>query len=94
MINADIREYDYYLYGERDAYGQQGLSDKAGTIKMAIYVSTQRVQDNILYSGAEYVGLTRDELSDKYVIQYGEAKLKVLYVNTHGCISQVFMTRM
>lgn len=94
MISANMRNYDYYLYGDVDAYGQPALSDKQGTIKMAIHVSSQRVQDNILYSGAEYVGLTHDELSDKYVIQYGEARLKVLYVNPQGRYKQVFLTRM
>jgi hypothetical protein len=94
MINATMRSYDYYLYGDQNAYGQQVLSDKACTIKMTISVSSQNVQDNILYGGAEYVGLTHAELSDKYVIQYGEAKLKVLYVNPQGRFKQVFLTRM
>ncbi len=94
MINANMKSYDYYTYGENDAYGQPTLSEEVqGTIKMSVAVASQRVQDNILYKGAEYIGLTHDDVNDKYVIQYGEEKLKVLYV-TPTRYKQVFMARM
>lgn len=95
MINADMRSYDYYLYGENNAYGQPQLSDEVqGTIKMAINVTSQRVQENVLYQGAEFTGLTHAEINDKYVIQFDDVKLKVLYVNPFGRYKQVFMSRM
>lgn len=95
MINADMRVYDYYTYEENNAYGQPQLSQEIkGSVKMAINVTSQSVQDNVLYTGAEFVGLTHAELSDKYVIQYGDSKLKVLYVNPKGRLKQVFMSRM
>ena len=95
MINADMRVYDYYTYEENNAYGQPQLSKEVkGSVKMAINVSSQSVQDNVLYTGAEFVGLTHAELTDKHVIQYGDSKLKVLYVNTKGRFKQVFMSRM
>jgi hypothetical protein len=81
MINADMREYNYYLYGAEDEYGQPSLSaDVQGSFKMAIYSSSTEVQNNIIYTGASYVGFTYDEVTDKAVIAYGDKLLKVLYV--------------
>lgn len=94
MINSQMRDYDYYTYGEQDAYGQPDLSDKQGTIKMAINILTKSIQDNVLYAEAQYVGLTSDaQVNDKYVIAYGSEKLKVLYVNPIGRLKQVFLAR-
>lgn len=95
MINTDMRDYDYYLYGDDDGYGQPSLSaDVQGSVKMAINTVSQSVQDSILYKESEYIGLTHASVNDKYVIQYGEDKLKVLYVNPKGRYKQVFMARM
>jgi hypothetical protein len=95
MINAHMRYYDYWLYEGADSYGQAKLSeDIKGSVKMSISVTAQSVQDNIRYAGAEYVGLTHAPVTDKYVIKYGEERLKVLYVNAVGRYTQVFMTRL
>lgn len=95
MINASMQDYDYYLYEDENAYGEMQLSEEVkGTVKMAINITSQSVQDNILYSGAQYMGLTHDDVSDKYVIKYGDFKLKVFYINPHGRFKQVFMGRM
>ena len=99
MINANMREYNYFLYGEPDEYGQTTLiKDEAGTplaqgsIKMAINTTSQSIQDNIKYKDATYIGLTHDaEVDDTYVIDYEEGRLKVLYVNPRGRFKQVFM---
>ena len=92
MINADMRNYDYYLFGENNAYGQAQISEeKQGSIKMAINITSQNIQDNIKYKGAAYIGLTHANIDDTYVIQYGNQKLKVLYVNPKGRYQQVFM---
>ena len=94
MINARMRYYDYWLYEGADSYGQAKLSeDIKGTVKMSINVTSQNVQDNINYAGAEYVGLTHAPVNDKYVIKYGEERLKVLYVNTVGRYNQVFLAK-
>lgn len=94
MINAQMKNYDYYIYGEQDAYGQPTLSEKQGTVKMAINVLTKRIDDNVLYSQAEYIGLTSDaQINDKYVIAYNSDKLKVLYVYPFGRLTQVYMAR-
>ena len=96
MINADMRDYDYYLYEDENAYGQAQLSETAkGTIKMAVNVSSERGGEHVGVEGAEFTGLAYDaNISSKYVIQYGNDKLKVLYVNPKGRFKQVFMARM
>lgn len=96
MINAQMRNYDYFIFGENNAYGQPSLSeDKKGTVKMAIHLITETLEDNIFYSGANYIGLTFDSAIDStYVIQYGEEKLKVLSVNPQGRYIQVSLARM
>lgn len=92
MINNDMRLYEFYLYEDNNAYGQPQLSKEVkGTVKMAINITSQTVQDNINYSGANYIGLTHALLNDSYVIQYGDKKLKVLYVNPKGKLKQVFL---
>ena len=93
MIMTDMRAYNYFTLGEKNAYGQPITSDEVkGTIKMAINISSQSVQDNINYKDCSYVGLTTDKsVNDKMVIQYGQEKLKVQYVNPKGRFIQVFL---
>lgn len=97
MIYTAMRDYSYFLLSEDD-YGQMTLKrDKysepavQGTVKMTINTTSQSIQDNINYSEATYLGLTHAPITDAYVIQYGDKKLKVLYVNTLGRYNQVFM---
>lgn len=94
MINADMHLYNYYTFGELDAYGQPALSSEpVGTIKMAINISSQSVADNPLYKAATYIGLTTDaKVKDTYVIEYGAERLKVLYINPKGRFKQVFLS--
>lgn len=94
MINSQMKTYDFYTLGELDAYGQETLStDPKGTIKMAIYVSSQSIQDNVNYKDAQYVALTQTKVNDTYIIDAKElGRLKVLYVNPQGRYTQVFLT--
>lgn len=92
MINTDMRYYDFYTLGELNAYGQSQLStEPQGQIKMAIYLTSQSVQDNINYKDCRYLGLTTGTIDDSCVIKYGNEKLKVLYVNPQGKYKQVFL---
>lgn len=92
MFNTDMRTYDYFTLGGTDSCGQPVLSAKQGFIKMAIYLNSQNIADNIKYRDAAYVGLTHDaKVNDSYVIQYKDSKLKVLYVNPQGRFKQVYM---
>ena len=95
MINSSFRTYPYYQYQGKDAYAQPQLSaEPIGTVKMAIFITSQTIQENINYSGANYVGFTYNkEIDDDCVIQYGSEKLKVLYVNPLGRKIQVFLAR-
>lgn len=95
MLNPDTRFYNYFTFGEPDEYGQPQLSEQPeGQIKMAIHVSSQSIQDNILYKGAEYVGFTFHDITDKYVIDYNGQKLKVLYITPTRAFKQVILSRM
>ena len=99
MISAQMREYNYFLYGEEDDYGQKTLikDDNGepvvqGTVKLAINNTSTSIQDNIRYKDARYIGLTMDNnISDSYAIEYGDERLKVLYVNPQGRYKQVFL---
>lgn len=97
MINATFRQYNYFTIGTKDEYGQDVLPTKdtepVGKITMAINLISQNVQDNINYVGANYMGLTHAKVDDTYIIQYGEERLKVLYVNPFGRLNQVFMKK-
>lgn len=95
MINANFRQYNYFTIGTKDEYGQDIVSaEPVGTVKMAINLTSQSVQENINYTGANYVGLTHAKVDDTYIIQYGEERLKVLYVNNDGRLNQVFMAKL
>ena len=94
MINADMKLYSYHTLCAMDAYGQPQLSENQGTIKMAINITSQNTVDNVLYQDASYIGLTRADVDDTYIIQYGEERLKVLYVNPKGRLKQVFLKAM
>lgn len=95
MISTDMRTYSYFTLGDDNGYGQPVISaEPQGTIKMAVNISSQSTQDNINYQDCNYVGLTMDKsVNDKYVIQYGEEKLKVLYTNPRGRYTQVYLIR-
>ena len=96
MINAEFRLYNYYTFGADNGYGMPQLSSTPeGQVKMAINISSQSVQDNILYKDCSYIGLTLDaNVDDTYVIEYGKSRLKVLYVNPKGRYKQIFLKEM
>lgn len=95
MINTKFRSYNFFTLGAKDGYGQPVLNPEVeGTIRMAIYLTSQTVQDNINYQDCNYVGLTTDNtVNNKMVIEYGEEKLKVLYVNKEGRFNQAFLKK-
>ena len=86
-----MRDYECAIFAdELDEYGQPNPEFK-GTVKMAIYTSSQSVQDNIRYKDATYIGLTHAKVDDTFVINYDGELLKVLYVNNQGRLKQVFL---
>ena len=100
MINTQMKDYSYYLYNsDTDAYGQRTLikDDNGepavqGTVRLSIHHTSTTIQSNIQYKDATYIGLTQNRyIDDNYVIQYGDERLKVLYVIRQGTYRQVFM---
>lgn len=95
MINADMRLYNYFTIGEANEYGQVTMPAKdakpVGQIKIAINTTSQATQDNVNYKDCNYIGLTKAEVKDTYVIEYGKERLKVLYVNPKGIYKQVYL---
>lgn len=81
MFDAKMREYDYYILQDKDEYGQTTLSTiPDGKVKMAIFISSQSAQDNILFEGCNYIGITYAKVRDTYVIDFEGEKLKILYI--------------
>lgn len=94
MINTLMRDYKYSILSGLDEYGQAVEAEASGTIKMSIALTSQSLNENALYSGAQYTGLTLNkEINAKYIIHYGDERLKVLYTNAQGRYTQVFMAR-
>lgn len=97
MINTNFRKYNYFTIGTKNKYGQEVMPSKdaipEGTIIMAINLTSQSIQDNINYTGANYMGLTHAKVDDTYIIEYDNERLKVLYVNSTGRLNQVFMKK-
>lgn len=94
-INSSMGKYNYYLTGALDAYGQAIIeTSAAGTIEMDIQILNQSTKDFPLYSSAEYIGLTKELITDNYIIEFKNQKLKVLYVNGFGRYNQVLMEKM
>lgn len=98
MIVSGMRNYDYFKTVFNAEYGQEHLpaadATPEGKVKLAIFPISTGTQDNILYANCSYVGLTIDaEIEDKYIIQYGEERLKVSYIQPKGRFKQVFLKR-
>ncbi len=96
MITTEMKEYSYFIIEGPNAYGQPQLpaadAEPTGTIKMAVYTTSQSIQDNIKYKDAAYMGLTLNaDVGDTYIIQFGRERLKVLYVQPKGRYKQVYM---
>lgn len=94
MINSQMKEYNYSILDNYDDYGQPQETEAEDKIKIAIHFASETISENPLYSGAQYIGLTLNkDINEKYIIQYGQEKLKVLYTNSQGRYTQVFMAR-
>ena len=95
MINRNMRAYECTMLGGQDEYGQMTLDGgMTGTVNMAIYAASHSLVDSVLYSQAQYIGLTNDDVTDRHVIHYEGQKLKVLYI-MQGCHhKQVYMAVM
>lgn len=95
MINADMHTYNYFTIGNGNEYGQPQIPDlndtPEGQIKISINTTSQAIVDNIRYKDASYIGLTRANVDDTYIIEYNGELLKVIYVNPKGRMKQVYL---
>lgn len=98
MINAQMKPYPYWIYEEENEYGESTVSietNPVGTIKMSINTLNQQTVDSILYKDANYIGLTLENgVDDSYVFQFGDERLKVVFVNPIGRYKQIYLARM
>ena len=82
MITTDMRLYDFFTFGEDNGYGVPTLStEPKGKIKMAINISSQSTQDNILYK--DYITMLIDETLEAEVMLIIDNKI---HVKTNGHI--------
>lgn len=90
-----MKAYTFYTLGAENEYGQTIVNDNpTGTIKMAIYTTSQAIQANALYLNASYVGITHDtNVNDTYIIEREDERLKVLYTQKDGRYTLVFMAK-
>jgi hypothetical protein len=97
LINADFRTYNYFTLGADNGYGQPKMptldDEPEGEIKIAIYTTSQNIQNSILYKDANYIGLTHAQVDDTYIINFNGELLKVLYTNDKGRFKQVFLKK-
>lgn len=80
--------------GEVQEEPTSSTDTEVNTIKMAINLSNQHNNNNIIYTEADYIGLTTDQVDDTYIIEYGDYKLKVKYVNPIGRFKQVALVKL
>lgn len=98
MILNNMRLYNYWLISVNEEYGQEVLptaeTQPTGKVKLSIFPTNTGTQENILYANCSYVALTYDaEIDDKYIIQYGKERLKVMYTQPNSRFKQVFLKR-
>lgn len=98
MIQNKMRLYDYWKVINNDEYAQELIppadAEPLGQVKLSIFPTSTGTQDNILYANCSYVGFTYDAgIDDKYIIQYGNERLKVMYIQQAARMKQVFLKR-
>ena len=87
MLQAQL-----FAFGEVDEYGQETLDlENSSTIHLTFGLFNHHDTEDVRYQDVEYTGLTFDNLTDNNVIQIGDNKYKVKFVNPYGRINQVFL---
>lgn len=92
VINRDMREALVYVLGENDEYGQPTLNpENPIKITLTFGLFNHSPVEDPRYQDVMYTGLTTYNLTDKNVIQIGDSKFKVKFVNPFGRLNQVFL---
>lgn len=93
-IASRTKTYGVAGFAELDDYGQRKIP-KVPTrfVDMDIELLSATVGENAIYKDAQYIGITKDTLTDQDFVFFNGDVLKVLYVNGHCRLNQVFMAR-
>jgi hypothetical protein len=88
-----MKLYNYYTLGELDGYGTNQTSEEVkGQVKLSIFLQTKQLSDNSIYKETQFTALTNDkDINEKYLIEYNEKLLKVLYINDLGRYRQIYL---
>lgn len=93
MIQSNMKLYNYYVLDELDDYGTNQASEEVkGQVKLSIFLQTKQLSDNSIYKETQFTALTNDkDINEKYLIEYNEKLLKVLYINDLGRYRQIYL---
>jgi len=92
VINRSMHQAQVLMLGEDDEYGQpQIVEAPLPSITLSFGLYTHSSVEDPRYQDVEYTGLTTHEVNDKMVLQIGDERYKVLFVNPFGRINQVFL---
>jgi hypothetical protein len=92
VINREMRQAQMYSLGVMDEYGQEEIDlENAVPIQLTFGLYNHHDTEDVRYQDVEYTGLTHSVVSDKNIIQIGETKYKVKFVNPFGRLNQVFL---
>ena len=93
MIQNNMKLYNYYTLSELDDYGTNQVSKQiSGQVKLSIFLQTKQLSDNSIYKEVQFTALTNDkDINEKYLIEYNNMLLKVLYINDLGRYRQIYL---
>lgn len=93
MIQSNMKLYNYRTLGELDEYGTEQISKQvSGQVKLSIFLQTKQLSDNSIYKDVQFTALTNDkDINEKYLIEYNNMLLKVLYINDLGRYRQIYL---
>ena len=93
MIQNNMKLYNYYTLDEIDDYGTNQVSQQvSGQVKLSIFLQTKQLSDNSIYKEVQFTALTNDkDINEKYLIEYNNMLLKVLYINDLGRYRQIYL---
>jgi len=92
LINREMKTVTLKSFSSSlDAYGQRTLSTSTSSIDMMIKERQQSNVDDPRYVEAEYIGLTKANVSTNNIINFDSKDYKVLYVTKTNRMNLVFL---
>ena len=92
MINRELKEATLISYNGIDEYGQM-LTTPSGTekITMTLHIFSHSQTEDIRYNQVSHYGLTRNDVNDSQSVMVDGKEYKILFVNPHKRINEVFL---